>query len=210
MNLLKIFTASLLLLSFEVRAQVAAPQAPAVYNEDNCIDGQDLNSEDIDISKCPVLPAEPASAALGQTGQVIDLGAWELGQTAEGQTYEYGALSEPKGNEARVLTFEEDKGTTTVNDGNVTCWAKGYYRLRKILQNPPADYVKLHDHGFQFRFFQFQTDLRNGPTGFKVITSYMDHLVKWVTVIQPDGTCVQPTSSKFQTYLTGEIKRRGL
>lgn len=206
MTLPKILVAALLLLSFQVKAQVEAPQA--IYNEDNCIDGQDLNAADIDISHCPVLPADPTSVALGQTGQIIDLGAWEIGQTAEGEAYKYGSLSEPNGAAPRVLSYEG--GTTKVNDGNITCWAKGYYRLRKMMQNPPADYVKLHDHGFQFRFFQFQTDLRNGPTGFKEITSYMDHLVKWVTRIEPDGTCVQPTSSKFQKYLTGEISRRGL
>ena len=207
MGLPKIFLATLLLiLSFETRAQLDVQQP--VYNEDNCIDGQDLNAKDVDISHCPVLPSEPTSAPLGQTGQVIDLGAWELGQTADGAAYKYGSLSEPNGTEPRVLTYED--GSSVVNDGNITCWAKGYYRLRKILQNPPADYVKLRDHGFQVRFFQFQTDLRNGSTGFKEITSYMDHLVKWVTRIEPNGTCVQPTSAKFQKYLTGELTRRGI
>ncbi len=205
MGLPKILLVMLLFLSFETIAQVEAPEV--VYTEDNCIDGQDLNSEDIDISHCPALPSEPASAALGKTDQIIDLGAWELGQTAEGAAYKYGSLSEPNGAQHRVLSYED--GSTVMNEGNITCWAKGYYRLRKILQNPPADYVKLRDHGFQVRFFQFQTDLRNGPTGFKEITSYMDHLVKWVTRIQPDGTCVQPTSGKFQKYLTGELSRRG-
>ena len=202
----KFFLTVLLLLSFQTRAQSDA--SAVVYTEDNCLDGQNLNSANVDISHCPVLPSEPTAAPLGTTGQAIDLGAWELGQTAEGSTYEYGALSEPNGTEPRVLLYEG--GSSVVNEGNITCWAKGYYRLRKILQNPPADYVKLRDHGFQVRFFQFQTDLRNGPTGFKEITSYMDHLVKWVTRIEPDGTCVQPTLNKFQKYLTGEIKKRGL
>ena len=202
MTFSKILLVMLLALSFEISAQ------SVVYNEDNCIDGQDLNAEDIDISHCPVLPNEPASAALGVTGQTIDLGAWELGQTADGSVYKYGSLSEPNDAEPRILSY--GGGSSVVNDGNIVCWAKGYYRLREILQNPPADYVKLRDHGFQVRFFQFQTDLRNGPTGFKQITSYMDHLVKWVTVIQPDGTCVQPTSGRFQDYLTAELARRGL
>lgn len=190
--------------------QPQQPPAPdnTVYTEDNCIDGQDLDAEDIDISRCPAIPSEPAAAQLGNTGKMISLGAWEIGQTAEGEVYKYGSLSEP-GTNPRVLFYDEN-GSTTVNEGNITCWAKGYYRLRKILQNPPADYVKLRDHGFQFRFFQFQTDLRNGPTGFKEITSYMDHLVKWVTRIEKDGTCVQPTSGKFQKYLTAELIRRKL
>lgn len=207
MTLSRIFVAVvLILLSFEIRAQQSAPQM--AFNEDNCIDDQDLNAADIDISNCPVLPNEPAPAFLGQSGQQINLGAWELGQTAEGEAYKYGELSEPNGAEPRVLFYEG--GSSVVNDENITCWAKGYYRLRKILQNPPADYVKLRDAGFQVRFFQFQTDLRNGPTGFKEITSYMNHLVKWVTRIEPDGTCVQPTTGKFQKYLTGELKKRGL
>ena len=202
MTFSKILLVMLLALSFEISAQ------SVVYTEDNCIDGQDLNAEDIDISHCPVLPNEPASAALGETGQTIDLGAWELGQTADGSVYKYGSLSDANGTEPRILSY--GGGSSVVNDGNIVCWAKGYYRLREILQNPPADYVKLRDHGFQVRFFQFQTDLRNGTTGFKQITSYMDHLVKWVTVIQSDGTCVQPTSGRFQDYLTAELARRGL
>lgn len=206
MTLSRILLMMFVFVSFETRAQLVAPQA--IYNEDNCLDGQDLNADDVDISRCPVLPVEPSSIRLGQTSQIIDLGAWELGQTATGQAYKYGSLSEPNGHEPRVLSYEG--GTDVVNEGNITCWAKGYYRLRKILQNPPADYVKLRDHGYQVRFFQFQTDLRNGPTGFKEITSYMDHLVKWVTRIEPNGTCVQPTSAKFQKYLTGELNRRGL
>ena len=202
----QIFVVIVLLLSFQVRADLEAPKP--IFNEDNCLTGQDLNAEDVDISHCPVLPVEPSSINLGKTSQVIDLGAWELGQTSTGEAYKYGSLSEPNGKEPRILSYEG--GSAPVNEGNLICWAKGYYRLRAILQNPPADYVKLRDRGFQVRFFQFQTDLRNGPTGFKEITSYMDHLVKWVTRIEPNGTCVQPTTSKFQKYLTAELVRRGL
>jgi len=205
MTLPKSFLMVLLSLSLHAGAQTLPSEA---YTEDNCIDGQDLNAADIDISHCPVLPNKPNPAPFGNSGQMINLGAWELGQTAEGEVYKYGTLSEQVGTEPRILSFGD--GTTTVNEGNITCWAKGYYRLRKVLQNPPEDYVKLRSHGFQFRFYQFQTDLRNGPTGFKEITSYMDELVKWVTRIEPDGTCVQPTLDKFQTYLTAELARRGL
>lgn len=202
---------STVLMMFLFSMSLQAQDVPAlkVYTADNCLDGQDLNSEDVDITNCPVLPTEPSSIALGgDTTKMIDLGAWELGQTSDGQVYKYGDLSEPKGDEPRVLSFEG--GSSLVNEGNITCWAKGYYRLRAVLQNPPLDYVKLRSHGFQVRFFQFQTDLRNGPTGFKEIASYMDHLVKWVTRIEPNGTCVQPTTAKFQKYLTAELKRRGL
>lgn len=208
MNLLKVLFVAVLVLSVQANAKSRVRASKVVYTEDNCLDGQDLNVEDVDISKCPALPSEPTSVSLGRTGQTIDLGAWELGQTAEGEAYKYGTLSEVKGNQPRVLSFEG--GSTTVNKDNLTCWAKGYYRLRKILQNPPEDYVILHDKGYQYRFFQFQTDLRNGPTGFKEITSYMDHLVKWVTRIEPNGTCVQPTTDKFQKYLKAELQRRGL
>ncbi len=200
MSLSKIFVLVLMSLSLKAGAQV--------FTEDNCLAGQDLNAADVDISHCPAIPAEPNDAPLGNTGVMINLGAWELGQTAEGEAYKYGSLSEPNGSEPRTLSYEG--GSSVVNDGNLVCWAKGYYRLRAILQNPPADYVKLRDHGFQVRFFQFQTDLRNGQTGFKEITSYMDHLVKWVTRIETDGTCTQPTTDKFQTYLTNELSRRGI
>lgn len=202
MSLSKILIIALLAVSLGSVARAAE------ITEDNCLDGQDLNAADVDISRCPVIPSAPNSAPFGTTGQLIDLGAWEIGQTAEGEVYKYGDLSEANGTSPRVLNY--DGGTTVVNEGNITCWAKGYYRLRKILQNPPADYVKLRGAGFQVRFFQFQTDLRNGPTGFREITSYRDHLVKWVTRIETDGTCVQPTLAKFQTYLSAELVRRGL
>jgi hypothetical protein len=203
--------------STPVRPRAAAPHAAnprptprPTFNADNCIDGQDLNAEDIDISHCPAIPNTPNPVDLGVNGPAIDLGAWEIGTTAEGQNYKYGSLSTPKESELRTLTFAEGGGATHVNEANITCWAKGYYRLRKILENPPADYIKLYEHHFQVRFFQFQTDLRNGPTGFREISSYMDHLVKWVTVIQPDGSCNQPTLSEFQSYLANEVARRGL
>ncbi len=195
MKLTKFLIVVALFLSLDSRAQTEAPKP--IFNEDNCLQGQDLNAEDVDVSRCPALPVEPSSIALG-----------ELGQTATGETHKYGSLSEVNGTEPRVLSYEG--GSDVVNEGNIVCWAKGYYRLRALLQNPPADYVKLRDRGFQVRFFQFQTDLRNGPTGFKEIASYMDHLVKWVTRIDADGTCVQPTTAKFQKYLTAELKRRGL
>lgn len=194
MNLTMISFLALFSFSFYANAQG--------FTADNCIDGQSLYAEDIDVSNCPEIPSDPNSVALGNTRKMIDLGAWEIGTTAEGETYKYGLLY------GNVLSF--DGGETTVNEDNITCWAKGYYRLRKILQNPPADYVKLHSAGFQVRFFQFQTDLRNGSTGYMQISSYMDHLVKWVTVIQEDGTCVQPTLRKFNAYLKAEIARRGL
>ena len=200
MNVLKFSLLALFSLSLQAQE--------VVYTADNCLDGQSLYAEDINVSKCPVLPSAPEAALLGETGKQISLGAWELGTTAEGEAYKYGSLSEANGAAPRVLSYEG--GSTEVNKGNLTCWAKGYYRLRKILQNPPADYMKLYNAGFQVRFFQFQTDLRNGTTGYKKISSYMDHLVKWVTLIKEDGTCVQPTMGRFQEYLKAEVTRRGL
>ena len=70
---------------------------------------------------------------------------------------------------------------------------------------------KLKDAGFQYRFFQFQTDLRNGPTGYKAISSFEDHLVKWVAVVDAQGVCTkQPTLAKFKAYAASELKRRNL
>ena len=137
----------------------------------------------------------------------VSLGAWEIGTTADGETYKYGTLSAPTSN-PRTLNY--DGGSSEVNAENLECWAKGYYRLRKILQNPPAEYVALYNEGFQFRFFQFQTDLRNGPTGYRAISSFQDHLVKWVTVISAKGVCEQPTLSTFRTYAKAELKKRGI
>lgn len=182
------------------------PAAPT-GTPDDCLDGQDMDAADIDISRCPPIPALPEDAEMN--GKSIGLGAWELGTTAEGDTYKYGKLSSPKSN-PRTLSFMEGGGSTEVNQENLDCWAKGYYRLRKILQDPPAEYVALHKAGYQFRFFQFQTDLRNGPTGFKQISSFQDHLVKWVTVISKTGQCQQPTLSKFKAYAAGELEKRGI
>jgi hypothetical protein len=182
------------------------PAKPApTGTADDCLDGQDMDAADVDITKCPALPSITEEAPMGS--ESISLGAWELGTTADGDTYKYGTLSKP-GTSPRVLKF--DGGEVAVNDQNVECWAKGYYRLRKILQDPPAEYVALHKAGFQYRFFQFQTDLRNGATGYKSIASFQDHLVKWVTVISKTGQCQQPTLSKFKTYAAGELEVRGL
>jgi hypothetical protein len=173
--------------------------------EDRCLDGQDMDAADVDISKCPALPSIPDEAAMGK--ETVDLGAWEIGTTADGDTYKYGTLSAPTTN-PRTLKFEG--GSVAVNAQNIECWAKGYYRLRRILQDAPAEYVALHKAGFQYRFFQFQSDLRNGPTGYKAISSFQDHLVKWVTVISTAGVCQQPTLTKFRDYAKGELKDRGI
>lgn len=180
-----------------------APTSTSKLAEDRCLDGQDMDGADVDLTKCPALPDAPEEAMMGT--KAIELGAWEIGTTADGDTYKYGSLT---GSNPRKLKF--DGGTVAVNDKNIECWAKGYYRLRKMLQTPPAAYVALHKAGFQFRFFQFQTDLRNGSTGYKEISSFQDHLVKWVTVITAAGVCQQPTMSKFRAYAKDELKTRGL
>ena len=180
-----------------------APTSSSKPPEDRCLDGQDMDAADVDVKTCPAIPDAPDTTPMGK--DTIDLGAWEMGTTADGDTYKYGSLT---GSNPRKLKF--DGGTVAVNDKNLECWAKGYYRLRKILQTPPAAYVALHKAGFQYRFFQFQTDLRNGATGYKEISSFQDHLVKWVTVITASGVCQQPTLSKFRTYAKDELKSRGL
>jgi hypothetical protein len=184
---------------------VPAPTSSSKAPEDRCLDGQDMDGADVDLSKCPPIPSIPADAQMGK--ETMNLGAWEMGTTADGDNYEYGTLSAPTTN-PRILSF--DGGKVAVNAENLECWAKGYYRLRKILQTPPAEYVALYNAHFQYRFFQFQSDLRNGPTGFKEITSFEDHLVKWVTVITAQGVCQQPTLTKFKTYAKGELVRRGI
>jgi hypothetical protein len=182
-----------------------APTSSSKAPEDRCLDGQDMDAPDVDLSKCPAIPSIPADTPMGT--ETISLGAWEIGTTADGDNYKYGTLSSPTSN-PRKLTF--DTGTVAVNAENLECWGKGYYRLRKILQTAPAEYVALHKAGFQYRFFQFQSDLRNGPTGYKQISSFEDHLVKWVTVITAQGVCQQPTLTAFRTYVKGELTRRGI
>ena len=97
-----------------------------------------------------------------------------------------------------------------MDEANITCWAKGYYRLRKILQDPPADYVRLSEAGFQGSFFQFQTDKRKPGWGYPGISSYKDHLVKWVTIVESDGSCSPPTLQEFTDYAAAEVERRGI
>ena len=181
------------------------PTSTSKAPEDRCLDGQDMDGADVDVSKCPAIPSIPADTPMGK--ESINTGAWEMGTTSNGDNYVYGTLSSPTSS-PRVLSF--DGGMVPVNAENLDCWAKGYYRLRKILQDPPAEYVALYNAHFQYRFFQFQSDLRNGPTGFEQITSFQDHLVKWVTVITAQGVCQQPTLSKFRDYAKGELTRRGL
>jgi hypothetical protein len=187
---------------------LSAKAAP--WAADHCLDGQNLRASDVDIRRCPALPTLPEPVRWLESGDRVSLGAWELGQTREGLTYKYGSLTEPNTQGARRLRFYDEEDSTAVDSLNLRCWAKGYYRLRKILQNPPEAYVRLREAGFQGRFFQFQTDLRYGGTGFRQISSFRDHLVKWVTVIRRDGTCVQPRLQDFEAYLEGELERRGL
>lgn len=182
-----------------------APTSSSKKPEDRCLDGQDMDADDVDISACPALPEIPEQTLMGK--EKIDTGAWEIGTTAEGETYKYGTLS-AAGTEPRVLSY--DGGETEVDAKNIECWAKGYYRLRKMLQTPPAEYVALRKAKFQYRFFQFQTDLRNGPTGYKKISSFQDHLVKWVTIVDAKGKCEQPTMKKFKEYAKAELDTRGL
>lgn len=179
------------------------PTSSSTAPEDRCLDGQDMDADDIDITTCPALPSIPKEAMMGK--EKVSLGAWEIGTTAEGETWKYGTFS-GTGSTTRTLSY--DGGETEVNAKNLECWAKGYYRLRKMLQDPPAEYVALYKAGFQYRFFQFQSDLRNGNTGFMELTSFQDHLVKWVTVVSKSGACEQPTLSKFKSYATSELKRR--
>lgn len=183
----------------------AGAPLPTVWTADNCLAGQDMDAEDVDVSHCPPLPEYPEGVKVGS--EMVSLGAWEIGTTASGETYKYGGLTASEGGPT-ILSFEG--GTTEVNAGNVLCWSKAYYRLRKILQDPPREWLALRAAHFQYRFFQFQTDLRNGSTGFKKISSYQDHLVKWVAVITTTGVCQQPTLSKFRSYAAGELTRRGL
>jgi len=184
------------------------PEPTSDLPEDRCLDGQDMDAADVDVSKCPAIPTAPESVPIGKDGKdEYELGAWEIGTTSTGETYKYGSLSAP-GTTPRILKFEG--GTAEVNDKNLECWSKGYYRLRKMLQNPPAEYLALRKAGFQYRFFQFQSDLRNGPTGYKAISSFQDHLVKWVTVITKAGVCEQPTLTKFRDYAKGELTDRGI
>lgn len=180
-------------------------EEPKVWTADNCLDGQSLDAADVDITHCPPIPDAPKSVKV--EGKAVSLGAWEMGQTAAGDTWVYGSLT-LKDDGTATLAF--DGGTAEVNADNVACWGKAYYRLRAILQDPPKEWLALKNAGFQYRFFQFQTDLRNGATGYKQISSFQDHLVKWVSVINKSGVCEQPTLSKFRTYASKELTTRGL
>lgn len=174
---------------------------------DDCLADQDMDAADVDVSACPEIPSLPRPAMMG--GVSVSLGAWEIGTTADGDTYKYGSLTDADADGGpRMLEF--DGGSVAVNAENLQCWAKGYYRLRTILQNPPSEYVALRSAGFQVRFFQFQTDHRNGATGYRGISSYQNHLVKWVTVVSAAGECDQPTLSEFRAYASSELARRGL
>ena len=219
----KFFKCTVLVLSFALSSQAIAQEQP-VYTADNCLEGQDLSAADVDISDCPKVPAYPDSAPVnmgeGQT-RTAGLGQWELEKTAEGATYVYGGLNDP---DESPRTFSKSEAA---DDVNIECWAKGYYRLRAILQNPPASYVKLSsqrdENGNRIlgRFFQYQVDKRVGATGFaKGVRSYGDGLVKWVTIIKPTGendqdgnpiyTCDQTTYEEFDEYAKRELNRRGI
>lgn len=202
--------AALLFSATSTMADVQISVEPIEFNADNCLAGQDLYAADVDVSNCPEMPALPESALLGETEDSISLGAWELGQTSNGAVYKYGSLQTDETGTTYLSYYGAEDEVAVVDELNIECWAKAYYRLRAILQNPPLDYLTLKEAGFQGRFFQFQTDLRNGPTGYRQISSFRDHLVKWVSVIDEDGVCQQPTLGAFEGYLRNELERRGL
>lgn len=175
--------------------------------ENSCLNGQDLNVVDVDITACPPIPNRP------ETAFGFSMGSWELGATSLGHFFKYSDLTEKEGQPGvRFLTYYDDSQEgliyAPVDQVNLNCWAKGYYRLRHYLKTPPAEYMALYSAGYQTRFFQFQEDLRSGQTVFNRITSYQDHLVKWVTLVKPNGTCVQPTLDDFKKYARCELKRR--
>lgn len=192
-------------------------QDDPIYTADNCLDGQDMSAVDVDITNCPVIAGFPEDAPMkgveGEEPEMVSLGAWELGMTSTGDAYKYGSLNDAD-QDQRHLKYYDEELTADVDAMNISCWAKGYFRLRKILQDPPAEYITLRNAGFQTRFFQFQTDLRNGDTGYKQISSFRDHLVKWVTLIERDENgrfvCTQPNYDKFRDYAKSELERRGL
>ncbi len=55
-SLPKIFI--MVLFSIFLKPQTQSPPDDVVYTDDNCIDGQDLNSADIGILNCPAIPVE--------------------------------------------------------------------------------------------------------------------------------------------------------
>src|SRR5262245_44815101 len=69
---------------------------------DDCLAGQDMNADDVDIARCPALPEYPEDVLLGT--EPVSLGAWEIGTTANGDTYKYGSLTSSDGG-PMVLNF---------------------------------------------------------------------------------------------------------
>lgn len=52
------------------------PIEEIIYTANNCLDGKDLNADDVDISKCPEIPLAPDYVSTDWAGS-ISLGMWE-------------------------------------------------------------------------------------------------------------------------------------
>ena len=186
-----------------------APVVTPALTADNCIEGQDLNASDVDVTDCPSLPRSPQRATMKMddsgTTRNVSTGGWEM-EVTQKEDGEY---------DSYVIAGMNDPTQTPIWDGaahadmiNYNCWSKGYHRLRALLQDPPQSYINLVNEGFYGSFYQYQVDRRIGATGFaNGLTPYGDHLIKWVTTVERDGTCTQPTYSQFDQFAQALLRR---
>ena len=93
----------------------------AIFTENDCLGDQDLNQPNVDISNCPAIPEYPEDA------YDYPLGAWELGQTREGEVYKYGDLTAADQNPRKL---QYSGGETAVDQTNKRWQASDGHRSR--------------------------------------------------------------------------------
>ena len=161
--------------SAAVKSEEAAlrppPSAPTLVNRALTNPSLDLDIRDFDASEFPETPESPeVPPEVAKFGINPSIGGYEVWPG-----YKIMDLSTWKAQDTQQGPFEI---------GLAECFRKSYWRLYKILQNPPSEYLKMvKDHDGPSNFYVFINDVRNGnPSAawHDKLVNYQNNIVKWL------------------------------
>ena len=151
----------------------APPPPPATTPVNQAISNPnlDLDVRDFDASDFPETPERPvAPPEVAQFGISPYIGGYEVWPG-----YKIMGLSTWKTQDTQQAPFEI---------GLADCFRKSYWRLYKILQNPPSEYLKMvKDHDGPSDFYVFINDVRKGNPNaawHDKLVNFQNSIVKWL------------------------------